>query len=94
MPSVRVGDIAIHHTLAGAGPTLVLVHGLACGARMWVRQRGLARRFRVVTYDQRGHGLTDAPDDPARYSPEHLARDLAGLLDALDLGPEIGRAHV
>jgi pimeloyl-ACP methyl ester carboxylesterase len=36
-------------------------------------------------YDQRGHGLTDAPDDPARYSAGHLVGDLAGLLDALGL---------
>jgi pimeloyl-ACP methyl ester carboxylesterase len=84
---LQVGDIAIHHLVAGQGAPAVLIHGLACGHRMWVRQRPLAGHHRLVLYDQRGHGLTDAPDDPARYSAGHLAADLEGLLDALRLGP-------
>lgn len=83
---VTVGDIAIAFEDAGRGPPVVLVHGLACGKRMWFHQtRALRGRFRVITYDQRGHGLTDAPDDPARYSAAHLYRDLLGLLDALGI---------
>lgn len=86
---LRVGDIDIHHASlgreTGGRPPVVLIHGLACGHRMWVRQRPLAARHHLVLYDQRGHGLTDAPDDPARYSGPHLAADLAGLLDALGL---------
>jgi 3-oxoadipate enol-lactonase len=82
--SVSVGDIRIHYRIVGQGAPLVLIHGLACGQRMWLHQvRALAGRYRVITYDQRGHGLSEAPDDPARYSPAHLTRDLIGLMDAL-----------
>jgi pimeloyl-ACP methyl ester carboxylesterase len=84
--SVSIGDIEIDYRSFGQGEPVVLIHGLACGKRMWFHQvRSLAHRYRVITYDQRGHGLSDAPDDSARYSPGHLARDLVGLLDALGL---------
>jgi pimeloyl-ACP methyl ester carboxylesterase len=47
--------------LVGAGEPVVLIHGLACGKRMWFHQiRALRERFRVIAYDQRGHGLTDS----------------------------------
>ena len=42
-------------------------------------------RFRVIAYDQRGHGLTDAPAVATEYSAAHLARDLVGVLDALKI---------
>ena len=86
MPKVQIGDIQIAYRDVGHGSPVVLLHGLACGQRMWFHQvRVLRRRFRVITYDQRGHGATDAPDDPTRYSAAHLFRDLVGLLDALSI---------
>jgi 3-oxoadipate enol-lactonase len=84
--SASINGIEIRYAVAGAGPVLVLVHGLACGRRMWGRQvRAFSSRFTVVTYDQRGHGLTSAPDETDAYSPGHLSRDLAGLLDHLGI---------
>ena len=51
---------------------------------MWFRNlRALLRRFRVIAYDMRGHGETDAPQLAAEYSAAHHARDLVGVLDAL-----------
>jgi pimeloyl-ACP methyl ester carboxylesterase len=44
----------------------------------------LSERHTVITYDQRGHGESDAPDDATRYSGGHLARDLTGIIDALN----------
>lgn len=83
---VPVGDISVAVTQAGDGPPVVLLHGLACGKRMWFHQiRGLKDRFRVIAYDQRGHGGSSAPEDASRYSPKHLAQDLVGVLDALNL---------
>jgi pimeloyl-ACP methyl ester carboxylesterase len=53
---------------------------------MWFHQmHALRARYRVIAYDQRGHGETDAPSDPRCYSPQILARDLIGLLDALGI---------
>jgi pimeloyl-ACP methyl ester carboxylesterase len=86
MRKIQVGDLRISLDDVGMGEPVVLIHGLACGKRMWFHQiRALRERFRVIAYDQRGHGLTDAPADPKDYSPSHLVRDLSGLLDALGI---------
>src|SRR6266568_2157269 len=83
---IRVGDIELACRIAGRGRPVVLVHGLACGQRMWFHQRRkLSDRHTVITYDLRGHGCSDVPDDATRYSGAHLARDLSGLIDALGL---------
>jgi len=86
MRRVQVGDFGISLDDVGTGEPVVLIHGLACGKRMWFHQmRALRGRYRVIAYDLRGHGLTDAPADPKDYSPSHLVRDLAALLDALGI---------
>jgi len=83
---IRLGDLSVSVTDTGGGPPVVMLHGFACGKRMWMHQiRALSERFRVVAYDQRGHGLTDAPAAATDYSAGHLARDLAGVLDALGI---------
>lgn len=91
MTIISVGDINVAVTDVGDGPPVVLLHGLACGQRMWFHQiHRLRERFRVIAYDQRGHGATDAPDDPTRYSSAHLVRDLIGVMDAL----QVPKAHI
>ncbi len=83
---IQVGNLAVAVTDVGAGPPVVLLHGLACGKRMWFHQiRTLRHRFRVIAYDQRGHGQTDAPSVATDYSAAHLARDLVDVLDALKI---------
>jgi 3-oxoadipate enol-lactonase len=83
---IQVGNLAIAVTDVGAGSPVMLLHGLACGKRMWFHQiRALRNRFRVIAYDQRGHGQTDAPAAATDYSAAHLARDLVGVLDALKI---------
>jgi pimeloyl-ACP methyl ester carboxylesterase len=85
-PRIRVGDIEIAYRITGRGSPVILVHGLACGQRMWFHQRrALSARHTVITYDLRGHGQSDVPAEAARYSGAHLAHDLAGLIDALGL---------
>jgi pimeloyl-ACP methyl ester carboxylesterase len=83
---IRIGDIEVAYRITGRGPPVVLVHGLACGQRMWFHQRRrLSDRHTVVTYDLRGHGHSDAPTEARRYSSGHLGRDLIGLVEALYL---------
>jgi pimeloyl-ACP methyl ester carboxylesterase len=68
----------------GTGTPLVLAHGFFMDRSMFEPQvAALRQRFRVITYDERGHG--EAADDPAPYSYWDLADDLAGLLDHLGL---------
>jgi pimeloyl-ACP methyl ester carboxylesterase len=83
---IQLGDLAIAVTDTGSGSPVLLLHGLGCGKRMWTHQvRALKQRFRVIAYDQRGHGLTAAPAVATSYSATHLARDLVGVLDALKI---------
>src|SRR5215210_5805940 len=72
-----------HHVIEGAGDAPVLVMGSSLGttSAMWHAQRGLTNAFRVIRYDHRGHGGSDAPEGP--YEIEDLARDVLELMDAL-----------
>jgi pimeloyl-ACP methyl ester carboxylesterase len=67
--------------LAGRAPTVVLVHGFALTMECWVLQRrALVRHgFRVVTYDQRGHGRSGLPDLES-CTIAQLGRDLDTVL--------------
>ncbi|ADB53240.1 alpha/beta fold hydrolase [Conexibacter woesei] len=63
-------------------PPLVLVHGWTCARRFWTCQlHALADHYRIVTYDLRGHGDSDAPAD-GDFSTDALAEDLEAVLEA------------
>jgi non-heme chloroperoxidase len=71
-----------------AGPEIVLIHGFAQSHLSFAPQfeSELARDFRIVSYDHRGHGASDKPADSAAYrSGEIFASDLAAVLDAKEL---------
>jgi 3-oxoadipate enol-lactonase len=73
---------------AGA-PVVVLSNSLGATRGMWDLQvPALAERYRVITYDVRGHG--DSPAPPGPYTLDDLVDDVAALLD--DVGAE--RAHL
>lgn len=68
----------------GGGQPLLLLHGLSSNARIWdLVAPHLSPRFRVIALDQRGHGLSDKPDDG--YSFEDVGSDLADFINALPL---------
>ncbi len=68
-------------------PPLILLHGLASTSRMFdLLAPELIKEYHVVAYDQRGHGLSDKPDDG--YDFESIASDLDRLLDALGFGAQ------
>ena len=72
----------------GRGDAVVLVHAIGCDMGMWDDVAPeLAKHFRVVRVDVRGHGAS--PVAPRPYSLESLAGDVAGVLDRL----AIERAH-
>ncbi len=67
-----------------SAPLLVLSNSLGIDMGMWAPQMaGWARHFRVVRYDQRGHGRSDVP--PGAYGLDRLGRDVIELLDALGI---------
>jgi pimeloyl-ACP methyl ester carboxylesterase len=64
-------------------PAIVLVHGWTCDITFWHYQiRDLSRYFRVIAYDQRGHGQSDVPTSGESYTAGTLAADLQSVLDA------------
>ena len=68
--------------------TVVLSHALGCDLTMWDELANrLAADCRVIVYDHRGHGASDAPAGP--YSMAELADDAARLLRELDTGPVV-----
>lgn len=85
MQFARLNDVTLHYQTIGSPqsrPLLVFVNSLGTDFRIWrdvvVR---LAGDFAILTYDMRGHGLSDVGQTP--YSMETLADDLAQLLDLI-----------
>lgn len=86
MPSLEANGIQVNYRIDGAdhAPPLVLSNSLGTNLHMWDNQvPELAKRFRVIRYDTRGHGKTDAPQGP--YTFLQLGEDAIALLDALKL---------
>ncbi|MDQ6672887.1 MAG: 2-succinyl-6-hydroxy-2,4-cyclohexadiene-1-carboxylate synthase [Chloroflexota bacterium] len=83
---MRLNDLDFHVEIDGNGPPLLLLHGFTGSVRAWDALRPAIRSFaRLITIDLIGHGRSAVPDDPARYSLEWSTRDLAALLDGLEL---------
>ncbi len=68
----------------GAGPPVLLLHGFTGTARTWEAHiDALSTHYRVIAPDLLGHGGSDAPSEPARYTLERQADALADLLALL-----------
>jgi len=86
MARARVNGIEIDYHDTGRGRPILLTHGHLSGRRAWDGQhRALADRYRVISWDLRGHGQTDTPDDPAQYSLELTVADVRALLGHLGI---------
>jgi 3-oxoadipate enol-lactonase len=86
----KANGISINYQIDGqeGAPWLVLSNSLATDLTMWDQQaKELSDKFRVLRYDQRGHGKTDAP--AGRYTFDLLIADALALMDAL----KISKAH-
>jgi pimeloyl-ACP methyl ester carboxylesterase len=82
MRIVTDDGIGLEAVVAGNGPGLVLVHGFGGAKEDFADHLAdLARDHTVVTFDLRGHGASDQPDDPDAYSLERLADDILGVAD-------------
>ncbi len=85
---ITTNGIRLHYLDSGGSrPLLLLFHGLTANAHAFdgLFAAGLGDRFRVISVDLRGRGLSDAPADD--YSMAAHARDIIGLMDALELRP-------
>jgi pimeloyl-ACP methyl ester carboxylesterase len=78
---------------AGNGPPIVFLNGLGdpvAASRRWGVSAALAADHRCVYVDQRGHGLSAKPHDPAAYTTRLRVADVVAVLDELG----IERAHI
>ena len=83
---IQSNGIRVNCQIAGpkGAPWLIFGNSHATDLSMWDAQIShFSQKFRVLTYDQRGHGNTDAPK--GGYSFGELIDDLVGLMDALDI---------
>ncbi|MBI1784987.1 alpha/beta hydrolase [Candidatus Sumerlaeota bacterium] len=85
--------VKIHYTVMGQGEPVLLIHGYTVNiAFQWVApgiMRALAAKYQVIAIDNRGHGSSDKPYDPAEYGAK-MAEDQIRLLDHL----KIEKAHI
>ena len=92
MPYAAVNGTELHYRIYGDrhgnALWLVLSNSLGADLSMWTPQvAALSKHFRVLRYDTRGHGHSEAPKGP--YTIEQLTGDVLGLMDTL----KIARAH-
>lgn len=83
---IASNGITLHYLIEGreGAPWVTFSHSLACDLRMWEGQvEALGREFRLLRYDTRGHGRSDAPS--GAYSFDMLMDDVVGLWDALGI---------
>ena len=84
MARATLNGIEIDYEATGAGPAVLLSHGYSATRRMWDDQhRALGDRYRVISWSMRGHGATESPADPARYSSPLTIADMKALLGHL-----------
>jgi 3-oxoadipate enol-lactonase len=89
MERALINGVGLAYELRGEGAPIVMIHGAQGDQSMFAGlAAAFAKNYRVLTFDQRGSGLSDKPDVP--YSIAMLADDTAGLMDHL----RIPAAHV
>jgi pimeloyl-ACP methyl ester carboxylesterase len=74
----------LRYRIEGQGPLVVFGHGLL-GSIEQIEENApalgsLLQRVRLLTYDARGHGLSDGPRDAGQYTWETMGRDMAALI--------------
>jgi pimeloyl-ACP methyl ester carboxylesterase len=95
------GRMTVHAVQGGGGlrlhvrewgradrPSILFIHGLSQNHLCWMKQyeSALADEFRLVAYDLRGHGMSEAPLEPDYYTDGKLwADDVAAIIDELGL---------
>lgn len=82
MPCLTIHDALINVETWGTGAPLVLLHGFMGSVRTWdAHLPAFGEQFRVIAPDLLGHGLSEAPADPERYSMAYCVADLTAILD-------------
>ena len=82
MPKLTRAGVQIYYEMHGDGPVILLSHGYSATSQMWRGQiEAFAPFYKLVTWDMRGHGQSDYPDDQNAYSENATVDDMAAVLD-------------
>lgn len=87
LANVNVNGLSIHYRdTGGDGFPLVLAHGFTGNGRNWaLTAPALRERFRIVSPDHRGHGMSDKPTQTEDYDLDLMADDLWKLLGSIGI---------
>jgi pimeloyl-ACP methyl ester carboxylesterase len=86
MSTAKINGITLRYDVEGDGPAVLLSHGYSATGRMWdAQRRALSDQYRVITWDMRGHGETESPDEPGLYSTDLTVADMRGVLAHLGI---------
>ena len=91
MPHAEGAGVALHYLSEGAGPAVLLVHGMASDAPAWAPALSqlASAGLRAVALDRRGYGDSGAPEPYAATTIQEQAEDVAALLRAIDAVPAL-----
>jgi len=79
---IKANGVQLEYDTQGEGQWVVMSHSLACASAMWDEQaQALKGKYKVLRFDTRGHGGSDAP--AGAYTLDMLADDLHSLLGKL-----------
>ncbi len=89
---IDTGRIVLHTRAAGSGPLMLFFHGITANSAVFTPLMArLSDRFATIAVDQRGHGLSDKPENG--YEADDYAEDIASLIRSLNRGPAILIGH-
>ncbi|AZB44103.1 2-succinyl-6-hydroxy-2,4-cyclohexadiene-1-carboxylate synthase [Bacillus sp. FJAT-42376] len=86
-----IRGVSYHIDIHGEGAPLLLLHGFTGSLNDWDEMLPLLQGYTLIRIDLIGHGKTEAPENDARYTMQEVCKDLARLLDELEL-PKISLA--
>lgn len=88
---VQLNNITINLYSEGAGPPVMLLHGFPDSLKEWrfVIPHLLSAGYRVIAYDQRGFGESDAPENVSAYRIENIANDAVAVIQHLGVTERI-----
>ncbi len=83
---IPVNGISLNVDVVGEGSPLLLLHGFTGSIQSWTSfLTSWVKNHQVIMVDIIGHGQSDSPTDPHRYSMDHAVKDLSFVLDHLNV---------
>lgn len=82
MPTIDRNGTSVYYETHGKGPAILLSHGFSATSKMWTPQlQVLSQEHTLITWDFRGHGMSDSPEKLDLYSESLTTGDMAAILD-------------